>query len=89
MQVEFQESFLIDISKIKDDKLRDRISKAIDMVRAAGKISDIVGIKKLRGSKSHFRIRVGNHRIGLAFQQNMMVFVRCLDRKDIYKYFPE
>lgn len=33
-------------------------------------------------------MRVGEFRIGITVKQDTVVFVRCLDRKEIYKYFP-
>ncbi|HMP82104.1 MAG TPA: type II toxin-antitoxin system RelE/ParE family toxin [Verrucomicrobiota bacterium] len=35
-----------------------------------------------------YRIRVGDYRIGFVFEQSVMTFVRSLDRKEIYRYFP-
>lgn len=51
-------------------------------------LETIVGIKKLKGYKSYFRVRIGDYRIGLYLEKNIVVFSRVLHRKDIYKYFP-
>jgi mRNA-degrading endonuclease RelE of RelBE toxin-antitoxin system len=50
--------------------------------------SELGNLKKLKGVKSYFRLKLGDYRIGLALENNTLVFVRFLDRKDIYKYFP-
>lgn len=40
------------------------------------------------GAKGHYRIRVGEYRIGVRIMGDMVTFVRVLERKDLYKYFP-
>jgi len=36
----------------------------------------------------HFPFRVGDYRIGVIVEDDTMVFVRCLHRREIYRYFP-
>ena len=36
----------------------------------------------------YYRIRVGDYRVGFVFEQGAVTFVRCLNRKEIYRYFP-
>jgi mRNA-degrading endonuclease RelE of RelBE toxin-antitoxin system len=31
---------------------------------------------------------VGDYRVGFVFEHGAVTFVRCLDRKEIYRYFP-
>lgn len=46
-------------------------------------------MKKLSGgSGDYYRLRVGDYRIGLEIEGEIIVFVRCLHRRDIYRYFP-
>ena len=33
-------------------------------------------------------LAVGDYRVGLVFEHGDVTFVRCLDRKEIYRYFP-
>ena len=42
----------------------------------------------MRSSREYFRIRIGDFRIGLRLENDTLIFVRCLNRKDIYRYFP-
>jgi mRNA interferase RelE/StbE len=35
-----------------------------------------------------YSIRIGDYRIGLALEKDTLVFVRCLHRKEIYRFFP-
>jgi mRNA-degrading endonuclease RelE of RelBE toxin-antitoxin system len=31
---------------------------------------------------------MGDYRLGFVFEQGVVTFVRCLQRKEIYRYFP-
>lgn len=61
---------------------------AIENVKISTAVHNINGIKKLKGHKNCFRIRIGEYRIGLYLDGKIIEFVRFLNRKEIYKYFP-
>jgi mRNA interferase RelE/StbE len=33
-------------------------------------------------------MRLGDYRLGFVFEQGAITFVRCLHRREIYRYFP-
>jgi mRNA interferase RelE/StbE len=84
----FRESFTRDLKGVRDKKLLLRIKESIEAVERADSLSALPNLKKLKGAKSYFRLKLGDYRIGLALEDDTVVFVRFLDRKDIYKYFP-
>ena len=88
MQIEFKESFLKDLKKLKDKELKDRVKKVICDVEKAQNVSAIKKLRKLKGYKNFYRLRVRDYRIGLQIKHNCVIFVRILHRKEIYKYFP-
>ena len=88
MKVEFRESFIKDIRSIKDKKLLAKLRESVEAIESASSLSDIQNIKKLRGGKSYYRVRVGEYRLGLTIDDKSIVLVRFLNRKDIYRYFP-
>ncbi|WP_417909752.1 type II toxin-antitoxin system RelE family toxin [Candidatus Electronema sp. PJ] len=45
-------------------------------------------MKKLKGYDTFYRVRIGDYRIGLKLAEDGLIFVRCLHRKEIYRYFP-
>ena len=51
-------------------------------------LGEITHIRKLSGSSGYYRIRVYEYRIGIFVAVNEIEFVRCLPRRDVYKYFP-
>lgn len=89
MIVKIDKVFEKDTDKIKDKKILYKIADVIEKVSAADDIISIRNIKKLRGSNKFYRIRVGYFRIGIIIDNGIVEFIRCLHRKDIYKYFPK
>jgi len=88
MKTEFKASFLKAVKKIKDDQLKADIVDAINNVESAQNLNQIVNLKKLRGYKQYYRIRIGNYRIGIKLEANTIFFVEVDHRKNIYRIFP-
>jgi mRNA interferase RelE/StbE len=88
VKVEFRTSFLKDIGKIKNKAVLKRIKGVIENVEKTEALQNISDLKKLRGGDEYYRIRVGEYRIDLSISEDTWVFVRCLHRRDIYRYFP-
>jgi mRNA interferase RelE/StbE len=57
-------------------------------IEHANDLSVIAQLRKLSGSQHHFRLRVGEYRIGLVINNDVVEFVRCLHRREIYRFFP-
>ena len=74
--------------EVKDKKLKDKVKKVICDVEKAQNVSEIKKLRKLKGYKNFYRLRVWDYRIGLQIKHNCVIFVRILHRKEIYKYFP-
>lgn len=88
MKVLFESKFAKDLSDTTDDKVLAKINTLILECKQAESIIAIKNIKKLRGYKTLYRIRIGNYRLGVEIIHNEIIFTRCLHRKNIYKYFP-
>lgn len=88
MKTAFRESFDADLTAITDPALLRRIRKVIGQVEAAQTFQQIPNLKPLKASGKYYRIRMGDYRIGFVFERGTVTFVRCLNRKEIYRYFP-
>lgn len=88
MKVAFRESFLRDVRAVKEKNVQRRIREVIEHVEQVSKPAEIANLKKLKGQGICFRIRIGDYRVGLKIEAETVTFVRVLNRKDIYKYFP-
>ena len=73
MIVKVSKAFEKDLTKIKDQKL---------------KRGGIHQLKKLKGHKEFYRIRLGQYRAGVAIVNDSIEFLVIDNRKDIYKRFP-
>jgi mRNA interferase RelE/StbE len=89
MKVKFRERFEKDLKKISDQKILLQIKIVILEAEKAGKISQISNLKKLKGHKTAYRIKLGDYRLGIFISAQIIEFTRVLPRKDIYKYFPD
>ncbi|NOH03175.1 MAG: type II toxin-antitoxin system RelE/ParE family toxin [Chloroflexi bacterium] len=88
MEILFEKSFGRDLKKIKDKRLLKQVQEAIDQVKSAASINEMPNLKKLQGFETYYRIKIANHRIGVEISEGQIIFVRFLNRKDIYRYFP-
>ena len=88
MKVEFKSSFVKDLKKVKAKQLQNQVRQVIEKVERSAVISEIEQLKKLRGGDVYYRIRLGDHRIGMKIENDTVYFIRFLHRKDIYRYFP-
>ena len=88
MKAQFRASFAKDLRSIKSKEILSRLKEVIGQVEKAQSLQEITNIKKLKGGRNYYRIRVGEYRIGIIVEGDEISFVRCLDRKEIYRYFP-
>ncbi len=88
MKTAFRETFARDLKGVRDKNLLQRVKESIEAVERADSLNALPNLKKLKGAKNYFRLKIGDYRIGLALESDTVVFVRFLDRKDIYKYLP-
>lgn len=88
MKTLFRDSFDKDLSAISDIGVLRRVQRVIHQVEAARSFQDVPNLKRLEAKGKYFRIRVGDYRIGIVFDQGAVSFVRCLHRREIYRFFP-
>ena len=88
MKVEFSNGFERDIGRIRNQSIRERIEKAIEQIERIDNFTETSNIKKLRAGGNHFRIRVGSYRVGFRLENDIVVFTRCLPRRNFYQQFP-
>ena len=55
---------------------------------SARSIHEIRNVKKMQGSRIAYRIRIGDFRIGVYYENGVIQFARVVNRKDIYRVFP-
>ena len=88
MKTVFRKSFARDLKRIKDQDLLKRVEQVIAEVEAAAHLQEIGNLKKMGGTTNFYRIRIGEYRIGVAVEEDTVDFVRCLARRDLYRFIP-
>jgi len=88
VKVLFRESFVRDLRRIEDQDVQRCIRQAVESVEQATSLTDVPQLRRLRSKGRHYRIRVGDYRLGLTVDADEVCFVRALHRREIYRYFP-
>ena len=88
MKVLFLEQFDRDLSLVRAQSLHDDVFKVIAKLERAKSLRDVPSVKKLKGYRTNYRIRVGQYRIGLKFEHGVIELARFLHRKEIYRFYP-
>ena len=60
----------------------------IENIEAAQDLRAVPDVKKLKAKGNYYRIKLGDYRVGITVTKDEVTFVRCLDRKEVYRYFP-
>jgi len=88
MNIAFSNQFEKQLDTITNLMVRKAIGGAIKKLINATNLKEIPNVKKLKGHKNAYRIRVGDYRIGFFTEDVTIFIVTVLHRKDIYKRFP-
>ena len=88
MKVVVTRHFEKDVDKELSKELQLKVADLIDELQKAPSLQSINNLKKLKGYKTAYRIRMGDYRIGFIFEAGAIKLSRVLNRKDIYRYFP-
>lgn len=88
MKAEFKNSFIRDLKRVKEKLIKDRVKETIELVEQAANLHEVKNLKKLKDGDRYYRISLGEYRLGLTLEREIVTFVRFLHRKDLYRYFP-
>jgi mRNA interferase RelE/StbE len=90
METFFKRRFIKDFKKLPKDIKKDVRELCFLITPKAENLNDLEkdSLKKIKGFKNYYRVRIGDYRIGFKKVKNQIIFMRVLHRKDIYKLFP-
>ena len=88
MTVEPTRRFRRDVRGIGSAQIRRRLDQVIQELIEADNITEVTGISRLRADGQHYRIRIGDYRLGITMDGETVVLRRFLPRGEIYRYFP-
>jgi mRNA-degrading endonuclease RelE of RelBE toxin-antitoxin system len=88
MNYKYNPSFLRDAKKITPD-IQISLADAIENIKSAQTLNDISNLKKLKGHKTAYRIKVNSYRLCFYYgDDKTLILCRFLPRKDVYRSFP-
>ena len=89
MKVESSSRFIRDIRRISAPALARRVNQKIAEIEAAASIRDVSNVRRLNTpSGIHYRVRIGDYRLGITVEGEVAVLVAFGPRDDIYRRFP-
>jgi mRNA interferase RelE/StbE len=88
MKIAFKASFAKDLRRVGNKQILGQVQEAIQNTESAHSLSQLPNLKKLRVEGRYYRMRIGDYRVGLIIENDIVTFVRFLHRSDIYRYFP-
>ncbi|MBU2444051.1 MAG: type II toxin-antitoxin system RelE/ParE family toxin [Bacteroidetes bacterium] len=88
MTTRYKKSFLKDFEKLNESMKTKIVQLVFAEVPSMLGTSELKSLKKIRDEKNYFRLRVGDYRIGLKIENDIIIFYRVMHRKDIYRFFP-
>ena len=88
MKVVFTSKFSKDLYTIKEKDLVTAIKDTIIALEKATLLNEVAGLKKLKGYKTAYRIRIGDYRLGFYFENGTAIISRFIHRKEMYRFFP-
>ena len=77
-----------DFKRIRDQTLRRRVDRVIEKLKTASDITQVGNAERMAGRERHYRIRIGDYRLGIVLEGDTALLVRFMHRRQIYRDFP-
>ena len=88
MNYKYNPSFLRDVKK-SNPEIQVSLAEIIEVIKSAPTLNDIPNVKKLKGHKTAYRIKVNTFRLCFYYSEDkVLILARFLPRKDVYRFFP-
>lgn len=88
MITEHRTSFLKDIKKIKDKKVKQLIEDTIMQAKAAQSVNEISNCERLTSKGKFYKIKHPPYRFGVYIDNGIIEFIKFGTRENFYRDFP-
>ena len=88
MEIRYHSQFNRDLRRLRNSSVARSIEQIISELKAVSSLTEVRGVRRLRGEGRHYRIRIGEHRLGITQDDDTIILRRLLHRSEIYRYFP-
>lgn len=88
MNVERTSAFNRDLRRLRSARTQRQVESVIEELTAASNLTELTNVRRLQAEGRHYRIMVGDYRLGITMSGDMVVLRRLLHRNEIYRHFP-
>ena len=88
MEIEYRSSFARDLRRLRNAEMRRRALRLIEELEQASALTEISSARRIADDGRYYRARIGDYRLGIAVEGELVILVRFLHRSDIYRFFP-
>ena len=88
MEIRYHNQFHRDLRRIGNPSLAAQLEQVIEELKAASTIRDVRGVSRMTTRGEHYRIRIGEYRLGITMDGQTAILRRFLPRGEIYRRFP-
>ena len=88
MEVRYGPRFSQDLRRAHSPQHIRRLRGKIEELEAAPALADVSNVRKMEGWENHYRIRIGDYRLGLEINGDVATLLRFGHRSEFYRYFP-
>ena len=87
MEIRRERRFTLDLRRVRSDQMQRRVRRKLAEMEAAPSLAHVSSVEKMAGSENHYRIRIGNYRLGLEMDGETAI-LQSAPRDQIYRTFP-
>ncbi len=88
MEIRYRTSFGRDLRRERNSDLRRRVERIVEQLQRAPSVAGFPGLAGMKGYPNHYRVRIGDYRLGIIVDGDTAILVRLLHRREIYRHFP-
>ncbi len=82
MKLEIRPSFDRDLGRIRQTDIRRRLTRKLEELESASRIAQVTNVLKMEGSDNLYRIRIGDHRLVVEVEGEVVTLVRFFHRSN-------
>lgn len=87
MEIKYNTSFFRDAKK-SPFQIHSSLKQVLEIIEQAASLKQIPDLKKLKGHKTAYRVKLNDYRICFYYENDILTFARFLPRKEVYRFFP-
>lgn len=88
MEIRYHNQFHRDLRRLGNPSLAAQVEQVIEELKAASTMRDMRGVSRMTAPGEHYRVRIGEYRLGITMDGQTAILRRFLPRGEIYRRFP-